>query len=111
MKELNKTIQDLKMEIEIFKKNTKGDNPRDGKPRKESRSDKCKHHQQNTRNRKENLRCRRYHRRRCDNSQRALCSKSKKLITQNIQEIQDTMKKPNLRIIGIEESEATKLKG
>jgi uncharacterized coiled-coil protein SlyX len=27
-----------------------------------------------------------------------------KLLTQNIQEIQDTMRRPNLRIIGIEES-------
>ena len=31
--------------------------------------------------------------------------KSNKLLTQNIQEIWDTMKRPNLRIIGIEEVE------
>jgi uncharacterized coiled-coil protein SlyX len=31
-------------------------------------------------------------------------SKSNKVLTQNIQEIQDTMRRPNLRIIGIEES-------
>ena len=31
--------------------------------------------------------------------------KCKKILTQNIQEIQDTMRRPNLRIIGIEESE------
>ena len=31
--------------------------------------------------------------------------KCKKIPTQNIQEIQDTMKIPNLRIIGIQESE------
>ena len=37
--------------------------------------------------------------------------KSKKLLTQNIQEIQDTMRRPNLRIIGIEESEDSQLKG
>jgi phage terminase Nu1 subunit (DNA packaging protein) len=36
--------------------------------------------------------------------------KCKKLLTQNIQEIQDTMRRPNLRIIGIEESEASQLK-
>jgi uncharacterized coiled-coil protein SlyX len=30
-------------------------------------------------------------------------AKGKKLLTQNIQEIQDTMRRPNLRIIGIEE--------
>jgi uncharacterized coiled-coil protein SlyX len=32
-------------------------------------------------------------------------TKNKMLLTQNIQEIQDTMKRANLRIIGIEESE------
>ena len=38
-------------------------------------------------------------------------TKSKKFLTQNIQEIQDTMRRPNLRIIGIEESEDSQLKG
>ena len=38
-------------------------------------------------------------------------SKHKKLLTQSIQEIQDTMKRPNLRIIGIEENEDSQLKG
>jgi hypothetical protein len=37
--------------------------------------------------------------------------KCKKLLTQNIQEIQNAMKRPNLRIIGIEESEDSQLKG
>ena len=37
-------------------------------------------------------------------------AKSKKLLTQNIQEIQDTMSRPNLRIIGIEESKNSNLK-
>jgi hypothetical protein len=37
--------------------------------------------------------------------------KSKKLLTQNIQEIQDTIRRPNLRIIVIEKSEDSKLKG
>ena len=41
---------------------TKGDNPGDRKHRKEIRSRRCKHHQQNTRDTRENLRCRRYHR-------------------------------------------------
>ncbi|ERE73234.1 heterogeneous nuclear ribonucleoprotein C-like 1-like isoform 1 [Cricetulus griseus] len=36
--------------------------------------------------------------------------KSNKSITQNIQEIWNTMKRPNLRIIGIEEGEETQLK-
>jgi chromosome segregation ATPase len=38
-------------------------------------------------------------------------AKSKKLLTQNIQEIQDTMRRQNLRIIGIEESKHSQLKG
>jgi hypothetical protein len=37
-------------------------------------------------------------------------AKCKKILTQNIQEIQDTMRRPNLRIIGIEESEESQLK-
>jgi hypothetical protein len=36
--------------------------------------------------------------------------KSKKLLNQNIQEIQDTMRRPNPRIIGIEEREDSQLK-
>jgi hypothetical protein len=36
-------------------------------------------------------------------------TKSKKLLTQNIQEIQDTVKSPNLRIIGIEGCEDSHL--
>jgi hypothetical protein len=61
---MNKTIQDLKMERETIKKKktTKADNPVVRKPRKEIRSHRCKHHQQNTRDRRENLRCRRYNR-------------------------------------------------
>jgi prefoldin subunit 5 len=31
--------------------------------------------------------------------------KCKKILTQNIQEMQDTMRKPNLRIIGVDENE------
>ena len=37
-------------------------------------------------------------------------SKHKKLLTQSIQEIQDTMKIPNLRIIGIEENKDSQIK-
>ena len=37
--------------------------------------------------------------------------KQKNLLTQNFQEIQDTMRRPNLKIIGIEESEDSQLKG
>jgi methyl-accepting chemotaxis protein len=38
-------------------------------------------------------------------------SKHKKLLTQSIQEIQNTMKRPNLRMIGIKENENSQLKG
>ena len=38
-------------------------------------------------------------------------SKSNKFLTQNIQEIWDTMKRPNLRIIEVEEGDKLKLKG
>jgi hypothetical protein len=38
-------------------------------------------------------------------------TKCKKLLTPNIQEIQDTMKRSNLRIIGIEDGEESQLKG
>ena len=37
--------------------------------------------------------------------------KTKRILTQNIQEIQDTMRKPNLRIIGVDENEHFQLKG
>ena len=55
MNEQNKTIQDLKMEIETIKKSQRAtDNTGDRNPRKEIRSHKHKHHQQNTRNRRDN---------------------------------------------------------
>ena len=38
-------------------------------------------------------------------------AKCKNLLTLNIQEIQDTMRKPNLRIIAIDENEDFQLKG
>jgi hypothetical protein len=51
------------MEIEsIIKKITKGHNPGDRKIRIDIRSHRWLHHQQNIRERRESLRCRRYHR-------------------------------------------------
>jgi hypothetical protein len=38
-------------------------------------------------------------------------AKCKKILTQNIQEIQDTMRTPNLPIIGVDENEDFQLKG
>ena len=38
-------------------------------------------------------------------------TKRKKILNQNIQEIQDTMRRPNLQIIGVDENEDFQLKG
>ena len=38
-------------------------------------------------------------------------ARCKKLLTQNIQTIQDTMRRPNIRIIGINENEDSQFKG
>ena len=38
-------------------------------------------------------------------------TKCKKILTQNIQEIQDTMRRPNLQKIGVDENEDFQLKG
>jgi predicted nucleic acid-binding Zn-ribbon protein len=38
-------------------------------------------------------------------------TKCKKILTQNFQKIQDTMRRPNLRIIGVEENEDFQIKG
>ena len=38
-------------------------------------------------------------------------TKLKRILTQNIQEIQDTMRRPNLRIIGVDENEDFQFKG
>jgi hypothetical protein len=38
-------------------------------------------------------------------------AKCKRILTQNIQIIQDTMRRPNLQIIGVDENENSQLKG
>jgi hypothetical protein len=63
MKELNKAVQVNKVEVETIKKTQMEANLEMEKSRKEARNFRCKHHQRNTRNRREDLRCRRYHRR------------------------------------------------
>jgi hypothetical protein len=52
---MNKTIQDLKTEIETIQKSQRKIT-RVRKPRKEIRRYKCKHYQQNIRDKGENLR-------------------------------------------------------
>ena len=74
---------------------------------KEIRSHRCKHDQQNTR---DNLRCRRFHRKHGNNNQKKN-AKYKKILIQNIQEIQGTIRRPNLRIIGVNVTENFQLKG
>jgi hypothetical protein len=49
---------------------TKGDNAGVENSRKEIRNHRCEHQQQNTRDGRENLRCRRFHRKHRDNNQR-----------------------------------------
>ena len=107
--ELNKTIQDLKMEVETMKKTQKettleietlgkksGTIDASISNRKQEMEERISDAEDSIENMdtiiKENAKC-------------------KKILTQNIQEIQDTMRRPNLRIIGIEESEDFKLKG
>ena len=62
VKELNETIQGSKNGNRHNKEITKGDNSGYRKLRKEIRNHRGKHHQQNTRDRRETLRCRRLHR-------------------------------------------------
>jgi hypothetical protein len=49
------------MEMKTIKKTQRKANPGDGQHRKEISSYRYKHHQQNTRDQRENLRHRRYH--------------------------------------------------
>jgi hypothetical protein len=116
VKKLNKTIQDLKVEIETIKKSQRETTQEIENLGRRMRSHRCKHHQQNTGVRRKNLRCRRYQRnidttvKKKKKKEKRKNAKYKKLLTQNIQEIQDTMRRPNLRIIAIEESEDSQLK-
>jgi chromosome segregation ATPase len=108
VKELNKTIQDPKVEIETIKKSqreTTLEIENLGKRSQvtdvniiniiqeiEERLSGAEHTIENIDTTvKENAKCR-------------------KLLTQNIQEIQDTMRRPTLRIIGIEDGEESQLK-
>lgn len=59
VKESNETVQDLKVEIKKQRKSKPGN----GKPRKEVVTYRCKQRQQNTGDRRENIRCKRYYKR------------------------------------------------
>lgn len=59
VKELNKLIQDLKVEVNTIKKTQMEANLAMKTTRKEVRNYRCKYYQQNIRDRRGNLRCRR----------------------------------------------------
>ena len=103
---MKQTIQDLKMEVETIKKTQRGTTLEIKILEKKSgTTDVCI---SNTiRDGRENLRCRRFHREHGHNNQR----KCKKILAQNIHEVQDTMRRPNLQIIGIVRIKIFNLKG
>ena len=97
--ELNKTIQKSKNGSIDNEQNPKGDNSKDRNPRKEIKTHRCitnriqemKERISDAEDSIENI----------DTTvkENATC---KKLLTQNIQEIQDTVRRPYLRIMGTE---------
>jgi predicted RNase H-like nuclease (RuvC/YqgF family) len=109
MMELNKTIQDLKVEVETIKKTQrettleieilgKKSDTIDVSIRKriQEMEEKISSAEDSIENIDTTIK---------ENT------KSKKILRQKIQEIQDTMRRPNLRIIGIDENEDFQLKG
>ena len=105
--EKKKTILDLKREVDTIKKTQMGATLEIDTLGKKSGTIDASISNQNTRNGRENLRCRRFHREHGHNNQR----KCKKILAQNIHEIQDTMRRPNLWIIGVDENEDFQIKG
>jgi hypothetical protein len=67
--ELNKTIQDLKMEVETIK-NTQRERTLEIEILGKIRKHRCEHQQQNTKDGRENLRCRRLQRKHGHNNVR-----------------------------------------
>ena len=100
VKELNKTIQDLKLEVESLKKSQ-----RETAMKMENlgkRSGVTDASINRTQEIEERISVAEDTIQNIDTEVKEN-TKSKKLLSQNIQEIQNTMKRPNLRIIGIEE--------
>jgi hypothetical protein len=109
VKELNKTIQDLKMEVETIKKSQK-----ETTLETEILGKKSGIIDVSINNRIQEME------ERISGAEDSIGNmdttvkenaKGKKLLTQIIQEIQDTMRRTNLRIIGIDENEDCQLKG
>jgi hypothetical protein len=105
--ELNKNHPRSKNGRKSNKENTKEENSGDRNYRREIRNHRLENLLQTTRDGRENLRCRTSHRKHGHNNQR----KCKRILTQNIQEIQDTIQRPNLSKIGVDENEDFQLKG
>jgi wobble nucleotide-excising tRNase len=106
-KEMNKTIQDLKMELGTIKKSQRettlelqnlGKRPGVIDARITNRIQEIEERISGAEDSIENI----------DKAVKENAN-SKKLLTQNIWKIQETMRRPNLRIIGIEESEDSQL--
>jgi hypothetical protein len=101
VKELNKTIQDLKMEIEIIKKSQ-----RETSLKIENLGKRSGFIDASINNRVQEIEERISGAEDIINIDTTVKenAKSKKILTQNIQEVQDTMRRPNLRIIGLKKS-------
>jgi chromosome segregation ATPase len=107
--ELNKTIQDLKREVETIKKTqrettleieTLGKKSGTVDESISNRIQEMKERMSGAEDSIENI-----------STTIKGYAKCKKILTQNIQEIQDTMRRPNLHIIGVNENEDFQLKG
>ena len=107
--ELNKTIQDLKIKVETIKNKS---TQRERALEIETRGKKSGTIDVSINNRiqdRQNLRCRRFHRKH-DTTIKEI-TKCKKMLILKIKEIQDTVRKPNLQIIVVDENEDFQLKG
>ena len=110
MKKLNKTIQDLKIEVETIKKSQ-----RETTLETEILGKKSGTIDASIRNRMQEMKERISGADSIDSIENMDTTikenaKCRKILTQNIQEIQDTMRRPNLRIIGIDENEDFQLR-
>ena len=110
MKELNKTVPKLKVEVETIKKTQMETNLEMENLAKRSGNTDVSITNRLQEIEEKNFWCRRYLRRYW-HKVKENSKQKKKILTKNIKEIQDTMKRPNLRIMGIEESEDSQLKG
>jgi chromosome segregation ATPase len=109
VKKLNKTIQDLKVEIETIKKSQRETTPeienlgKGSGGRDASITNRIQKIEEKISGAEDTIES-------IDTTIKEN-AKCKKLLTQNIQEIQDTVRRPNQRIIGLEENEDSQLKG